>query len=260
LILPVADGAFSPSFAATGAALFFHSGRRQGRLLEANLDEKGSPLEIVTVLEENANNYHPRVSPDERLIAFDSDRDGERGVYVADRDGRNISRVSGPGFAALPSWSPDMKWLAMVRAESDRPNVWNLWLRNAASGELTRLTSYRFGQTWAASWFPDARRLCYSHEDSLVILDITTGTTRVFRSPRPGRLVRTPAVSPEGRRIIFQVFRDGVWMVDVETGSMRRVIDDATAEEFAWNPSGSRLAYHSRKDGAWRIWVTAPPA
>jgi Tol biopolymer transport system component len=129
-----------------------------------------------------------------------------------------------------------------------------------ASGELQRLTSYRVGQTWAGSWFPDAQRVCYSHEDQLVILNIGTGVTNLFPSPLAGRLVRTPAVSPEGRRIIFQVFRDGAWMVDLQTGSMRKILDDQTAEEFAWNPRGSRLAYHSRKDGEWRIWVTAPPS
>jgi Tol biopolymer transport system component len=230
-------------------------------LLEANLDNQGAPFGIVTVLDDDARNYHPRVSPDGRLLAFDSDRDGERGVYVGHRDGTNIKRVSGPGFAALPSWSPDMKWLAFVRAEPNRPNVWNLWLREMDSGRLTRVTSYRFGQTWAASWFPDSHRLSYSHEDQLVVSDLTTGSIDTFRSPLAGRLVRTPAVSPEGRRIIFQVFRDGVWMVDLDTRHMRRILDDSTAEEFAWNPAGSRVAYHSRKDGSeWRIWVTAPPS
>ena len=259
LNLSVPDGAFSPSFAAAGAAVFFHAGRqRVGRLLEADLDQQGAPFQIVTVLQDHAKNYHPRVSPDERLLAFDSDRDGERGVYVADRDGTHVHRVSGPGFAALPSWSPDMKWLAFVRAESDRPHVWNLWLRNMESGALTRLTSYRVGQTWAASWFPDAQRVCYSHEDQLVLLTLATGTTDVFPSPRAGRLVRTPAVSPDGHQIIFQVFRDGAWIVDLETRSMRKVLDDATAEEFAWHPLGHRVAYHSRKDGEWRLWVTIP--
>jgi hypothetical protein len=259
LNLPVTDGAFSPSFATTGGAVFFHAGRRRGgRLLEADLDDRGAPFQIVTVLQDDANNYHPRVSPDERLIAFDSDRDGERGVYVADRDGTNVHRVSGPGFAALPSWSPDMRWLAFVRAERDRPEVWNLWLRDMASGELTRLTSYRFGQTWAASWFPDAQRVCYSHEDQLVVRNLVTGATAVHPSPLAGRLVRTPAVSPDGHRAVFQVFRDGAWLLDLESGAMRKILNDATAEEFAWHPLGHRVAYHSRKDGEWRIWVTAP--
>jgi hypothetical protein len=42
---------------------------------------------------------------------------------------------------------------------------------------------------------------------------------------------------------IFQVFRDGAWIVDLETRSMRKILDDATAEEFAWHPLGHRVAY-----------------
>jgi TolB protein len=213
----------------------------------------------VTVLGGDSNNYHPRISPNGQLVAFDSDRDGERGVYIAHRDGSDIRRVSGTGFAAVPSWSPDGKWLAFVRGEAAHPNVWNLWLRDMTTGEMTRLTSFRFGQTWGASWFPDSRRVCYSHEDQLTILDITTGASQSFRSPRKA-LVRTPAVSPEGQRVIFQVFRDGVWLLDLPTESMRQILADPTAEEFAWNPAGSRVAYHSRRDGEWRIWVTAPPS
>jgi hypothetical protein len=259
LELPVDGSAFSPSFAASESALFFHAGRSpESRLLKADLDGDDT-LRIVTVLSDGMKNYHPRISPDDRLVAFDSDRDGERGVYIAKRDGTDVRRVSGDGFAAVPTWSPDSKWLAFVRGEPGRPNVWNLWLRDMTSGELTRLTSFKFGQTWAASWFPDSRRVCYSHEDQLTILDIATGASESFRSPRK-TLVRTPAVSPEGQRVIFQVYKDGVWLLDLRTRAMRQIFADPTAEEFAWDPTGSRVAYHSRRDGEWRIWVTAPPS
>lgn len=223
-------------------------------------DDASAPLEVLTVVGGRARNYHPRVSPDGRYLAFDSDRDGERGVYVAHRDGSDVRRVSGPGFAAVPSWSPDMRAMAFVRAEADRPHVWNLWRLDRATGQQTRVTNHRYGQTWGASWFPDSRRLCYSHEDRLVVLDTETGETRVFPSPLRGRLVRTPAVSPDGRRVAFQVIRNGVWLLDLNEGAMRRLIDDPSAEEFAWSPEGRRIAYHSRRTGEWRIWIAAAPA
>jgi Tol biopolymer transport system component len=167
--------------------------------------------------------------------------------------------VSGGGFAAVASWSPDMKWLAFVRAEPGRPKVWNLWLRDLASGELRRLTSFRSGQMWGASWFPDGTRLCFSREDQLTIFDLPAAASENFSAPRTGALVRTPAVSPDGQRIVFQVYRDGVWMLDLQNGSMSRILSDATAEEFAWHPDGQSIAYHSGRDGQWRIWVIRPP-
>jgi Tol biopolymer transport system component len=55
------------------------------------------------------------------------------------------------------------------------------------------------------------------------------------------------------------VFKDGVWLLNVQTRQVRRILDDPTAEEFAWAPDGRRIAYHSRRNGAWRIWVMNVP-
>jgi Tol biopolymer transport system component len=198
-----------------------------------------------------------RPSPDGTHIAFDSDRDGERAVYIADSDGRHVRRVSGEGFAAVPSWSPDGQTLAFVRAEAGHPRIWNLWTTDLTSGEFRRLTNHRVGQPWGASWFPDGKRIAYSLEDRLVLLDLETGAERVFRTPKAGRLVRTPAVSPDGERIIFQVRRDGGWLLELKDGSMRRVLTDPTAEEYTWSPDGRRVAYHSGRTGSWGVWVMA---
>jgi Tol biopolymer transport system component len=256
LNLPIDGGVFSPSFASNGTALVFHAGHNtSGRLFQASLDDRGRTSAITPLLENRGRTYHARPAPDGQWIAFDSDRDGERGVYVASRDGAKVARVSGDGFAAVPSWSPDMKWLAFVRGEESRPKVWNLWLRDVSTGSMTRLSAFRSGQVWGASWFPDSRSLCYSHEDRLIVADVDSGSARTFETPIKGRLIRTPAVSPDGKRIVFQVYRDGAWLLDVANGQMRRVLADPTAEEFAWEPGGKAVAYHSRRDDQWRIWL-----
>ena len=255
LILPVANGAFSPSFAANGT-LLFHAGRNSsGQLFTTTVDPDGKATTTKPLISDHARNYHPRLSPDGSRVAFDSDREGERAVYIADRNGERVTRVSGRGYAAVPSWSPDGTRLAFIKAEPDRPRVWNLWLLNVATGESQQQTTVRVGQVWGASWFPNGRRLAFSHEDRLIVLDLHSGADEIHESPVKGRLVRTPAVSPDGRRIVFQVYRDGVWMLDVASGATRRVLDDVTAEEFAWDSDGHRIAYHSRRDGQWRIWL-----
>ena len=249
---------YSPSFASVGSAMFYHAeSGGESNLMRADTDGNGAILRVTSVVDDNARNFHARPSPDGERIAFDSDREGERAVYIADSDGRNVHRVSGPGFAAIPSWSPDGRTLAYVRAEADRPRVWNLWTTDLETGDERRLTSYRVGQPWGASWFPDGRRVAYSHETRLVIMDLATGKERVFPSPIKGRLVRTPAVSPDGSRILFQVYRDGAWLIDLKDGSMRRVLSDPSAEEYTWSPDGRRVAYHSRQSGNWGVWVMA---
>jgi Tol biopolymer transport system component len=251
--------AFSPAFASDGTAIFFHTGReRDGRSaieVATTGNGIGGDLGIMTIVDDGSHNYHAQPSPDGRFVAFDSDRDGERGIYVANRDGSQVRRVSGAGYAALPTWSRNNEWLAYVRAEAGKPSVWNLWVQPAAGGTARRVTNYRYGQTWAASWFPDGRRIAYSHEVTLVVMDLQTGKATRYPTPVKGQLVRTPAVSPDGTKIIFQVFRHGAWLLDLADGSMQHVLTDPTAEEFAWSPDGHRVAFHSRRDGQWRIYV-----
>ncbi|MEN3338758.1 MAG: TolB protein [Acidobacteriota bacterium] len=256
----IPDGpAYSPSFASVGSAMFYQaeSGGRSA-LMRADTDSRGAILRITSVVDDRAQNFHARQSPDGALIAFDSDRDGERGVYIADADGHNVRRISGDGFAAIPSWSPDGKTIAYVRAEADHPKVWNLWTADVASGRARRLTSYKVGAPWGGSWFPDGRHIAYSHETNLVVLDLDSGRQRVYPSPIAGRLVRTPAVSPDGKRVMFQVYRDGAWLLELADGSMRKVLSDPSAEEYTWAPDGQRVAYHSRSAGSWGVWVMAP--
>jgi Tol biopolymer transport system component len=43
--------------------------------------------------------------------------------------------------------------------------------------------------------------------------------------------------------------------MDVADGSMRQLMTDPSAEEFAWSADGHQLAFHSRRHGAWGIYV-----
>ena len=252
-------GAFSPAFASDGTAIFFHTGRARDARSDLEVATAGTgiggDLGIMTIVDDGSRNYHAQPSPDGRMVAFDSDRDGQRGIYVANRDGSEVRRVSGPGYAAVPTWSHNGEWLAYIRAETAKPSVWNLWVQPAAGGAARRVTNYRSGQTWAASWFPDNRRIAYSHEETLFVRDLQRGAANRYPTPVKGQLVRTPAVSPDGSKIIFQVFRHGAWLLDLRDGSMRCVLTDPTAEEFAWAPDGRRVAFHSRRDGQWGIYV-----
>ena len=254
----ITNVAFSPSFATAGSAMFYHSGTSRSpgsAIMKADTDAEGAVLRVTKVVDETARNFHARPSPDGMLIAFDSDRDGERGVYVADAEGNNVRRVSGDGFAAVPSWSPDSRKLAFVRAEPNRSRVWNIWMLDLETGAEERVTSHKVGTPWGAAWFPDGKRIAYSHETRLVVRSLDGPQQRSFNSPIRNRLIRTPAVSPDGRRIIFQVHRDGGWLLDVATGRMRKVLADPTAEEFTWSPDGRRVAYHSRRSGKWGVWL-----
>ena len=122
----------------------------------------------------------------------------------------------------------------------------------------TRITDNSVGQPWGAAWFPDGNRIAYSHQERLIVQPLGGGEVETFNSPVRGRLVRTPAISPDGTKMMFQVDRDGAWMLDLADNSMRRILDDPAAEEFTWSPDGRRVAYYSRRSGEWGVWMMAP--
>ena len=256
LVLADVDGMepFSPSFSADGHSLYFHAGRANGRLMRAELSPDGAVERVQSLLADGASNFHVVPSPDGTAVAFDSDREGVRAVYVADSDGGHVRRVSGAGFAAVPTWSPDGARLAFVKTDSN-PRTWNVWVADASTGALQQVSRHRVGQAWGASWFPDGDRLAYSREDQLVIANLMTGRRTTIRSPRQGHLVRTPSVSPDGARVVFQVQGDGVWVLDVAHERISRVLTDRSAEEFRWSPDGRRIAYHARHGQRWGVWT-----
>ena len=262
-LVPVASrGAltYSPSFGSSADTLFFHAEYPGGtRLMEARTDRDGRARELAVLLTDDARNYHVRMSPDGRRLAYDSDRDGERGIYVEAVDGGAGERVSGPGYAAVPVWAPDAHRLTFVRAEANRTRVWNLWIMDLPSRQQRRLTNYRVGQVWPGNWFPDGQHLIYTHETNLWVLDTASGRRHSYETPIAGRLLRTASVSSDGRRVAFQVFRDGLWVLDLTTGRMTRWLADPYAEEFAWSPDDSRLAFHSRRGGRWSVWTMPAP-
>lgn len=239
----IVPAAYVPSSANLGTAAFVR--------------ENGSEavLRITKVNDEGADDFHARPSPDGASVAFDSDRDGTRAVFVADADGTHVRRVSGDGFAAMASWSPDGHRLVYVKAEAGNPEAWNLWLADVATGAERRLTDYTSGQSWGASWFPDGRHIAFGRDNTIVMFDVTARTGRVLDTLPRDRRVRTVSVSPNGRRIVFSTGQAGAWLLDLAAGSAHRILDDPTADNFAWGPDSRRVAFHSERAGGWNVCI-----
>ena len=100
-----------------------------------------------------AGDFQPAWSPDGKTIAFDSDRDGDREIYVMDADGANVRQLtSNDRFDGVPTWSPDGSYIAF---QSDRDGEGQeIYMMRADGTNVQRLAGHR---AFMAPWSPSPR-------------------------------------------------------------------------------------------------------
>lgn len=187
-----------------------------------------------------------------------------------------------------PAWSHDGRRIAFA---ADRGDGFDLYVVDAAGGAPRRLTFLQ-GDERAPSWTPDGR-LVFSHRsrDQWDLAVVNVDGTAPGVPPVVHMLTSTPddeqqpAVSPDGALVAYvSSFRDATGMSDVwvrrlggigapydsREGDLEAVSDEpgtplrltATPDHEshpAWDPSGGRIAFASRRDGLGAVWVTRVP-
>jgi hypothetical protein len=79
----------------------------------------------------------PEPSPDGRMVAFMSQRDGNWEVYVIGADGEGLLRLThNSANDGLPTWAPGGQYLAFA---SDREGQWSIWAIRSDGSDERRL-------------------------------------------------------------------------------------------------------------------------
>ena len=100
----------------------------------------------------------PTWSPDGRRIAFGSDRDGNREIYVMNADGSGVTRLTdNDAIDSGPAWSPDGRRIAF---SSTRDGRFEVYVMNADGSGVTRLTD-NDAFDWHPAWSPDGRHIAF---------------------------------------------------------------------------------------------------
>jgi Tol biopolymer transport system component len=180
-------------------------------------------------LTEEASDNAPAFSPDGQWIAFGSFRDNSPGIFVMDRQGQSVRRVTNGG--SDPFWTPDGREV-VYGAESGRtPEIRQapseLWAVNVESGRRRRIAAAdgvqprvspngRLVAFWALPVTAAGNEFAAANRDIWVQplaggrrLQITTGESTDWN----------PAWAPDGRTLFFSSDRGGAmnfWAVAVD--------------------------------------------
>ena len=93
---------------------------------------------LVRLTNNNAMDCEPVWSPDGSRVAFWSNRDGGKKIYVMDADGSNVKRLTNNQADDVnPGWSPDGR---RILFESERDGNRELYVMDADGGNQIRLT------------------------------------------------------------------------------------------------------------------------
>ena len=195
-------------------------------------------------------------------IAFVSERDGNREVYLISPATGRLERVTNHPDSDYPSaFVPDGGGLLVLRAGGDSANhAEGMWLYPRDAGAPVSL-GIQSARVRNPGWSPDGKWI-YFESDARSFRDIYRvdaggKSLRRLTDNREGNFA--PAVAPDGGRIAFVSSRDGnaqIYTMNADGSDERRVTafhrDDWSP---GWSPDGKMIAFLSAREGVTRIFL-----
>jgi dipeptidyl aminopeptidase/acylaminoacyl peptidase len=259
----VAGGETRTSFAVEGAAahglswspsgdLFVTAHRGGTERWQVYVHRPDARLEDFVVSEGDRVQYHlsrNAVSPDGRSVAVSTNARDATDVDVAivdARTGRQRLVASGPAWHVAGGWSPDGRWLNVMRVAQNTDQ--DLLAVEADTGEVAELTPHEGEmQNVPAGWLADGRLLSITNHDSdflhLEAIDIHSGQREAY--DRTEWDVELAATSSDGRGVAWSVNEDGYsrlrWRFDNGVPGERET--GGTVGDLVVSNDGVRCAY-----------------
>ena len=187
-------------------------------------------------------------SPDGQRVAFQSDRDGDQGIFVQRADGvRAAERLTTPadGEEHIPeSWSPDGKHLSLSVVAN---RSYSLWIMSLEDGTATQYSDVESRTPIGSVFSPDGRWLAYSVGPRLsrgVFVEPFPATGARYQAPRVD-IDFHPVWSPDGAELFYIGSTTSGQLAATRT-SMRSGVTFGSPEFAPF------LLTAGRRNGAWR--------
>jgi TolB protein len=198
----------SPVWCSDRRSIAFSSWRSGYQDLYVLYPYGGPPLQNPTRGTPEKQNYLPACSPDGSKIAFTSSRDGNPEIYVMNRDGSGIQRITNhPMIDVTPTWAPTGAQLAFVSDRTGSPQIWVVNVDGTGLQQITR-ESHCDRPTWSPAPFNE---IAYTSQagagNNIRVYDFRTQSSRTLTDGIGNN--ESAAFAPNGRHMAFVSSRAG---------------------------------------------------
>jgi TolB protein len=181
-------------------------------------------------------NYLPIWSPDGTKIAFTTNRDGNPEIYVMNKDGSGVRRMTNhPAIDVSPTWSPSGGQLAWV---SDRTGTPRIYIMDAdGANQRVLINEECFRPTWSSGKFNE---IAYAGRSGpgydIKVYSFADGASRKITDGIGSN--ESPAFSPNGRHIAFTSTRNGkvqVYTIARDGNDLRQITREGNNKYPNWS-------------------------
>jgi TolB protein len=200
----------------------------------------------------------PAFSADGTRIAFHSWKGDSRGLVTIDISGANGHLVANFIEDQLPTWTADGQSIVFLSRRSGGRQ--SELLKADGSTELAEATILGEGEYPTIA--PNGQMVFKGWGTTAFGLRVASSNMEDVQTVTSVDEDTAPALSPDGKRVVFMSRREGNWeiyVVNKDGTDLQRLTDDPADDGLpTWSPDGNAIAFVSNRGGPWAVWAMTP--